>query len=266
MHFKRFRRPTQRQLVLGTLSVLILLAAVSFWLVKHSVKPKYSSTKTGSKPTTVVSPTPSTTPQVTATPLVTEAPASWPVHLSSEQAASLTVVVNKKHQLPADYAPQLTAVGSGQMRPEAAAALESLMTAAGNQAVSLKIISSYRSYATQQSTYNGYVNQYGQAAADTFSARPGFSEHQTGLAVDLGAADGSCDLEICFEDTTAGQWIKNNAVNYGFIVRYPKGRESETGYQYEPWHLRFLGTDIAGQVQASGKTLDEFYGIEAGGY
>jgi D-alanyl-D-alanine carboxypeptidase len=131
----------------------------------------------------------------------------------------------------------------------------------------VKIVSAYRSYNTQTNTYNGYVAQYGQATADTFSARPGHSEHQTGLAVDVGNANGDCELEICFGSTNFGEWLKNNAPSYGFIIRYPEGKESATGYQYEPWHLRFVGQDTAALIfYSGGKTMDEYFGVVAGGY
>lgn len=158
----------------------------------------------------------------------------------------------------------LTSYGGISLRSEAAAAIANLVSAAAGSGHTLKMISGYRSYASQSTIYNNYVAQDGQAAADTYSARPGFSEHQTGLAVDVG--NGICDLEICFGDTAAGKWVATNAQNYGFIVRYPQGKEAETGYQYEPWHLRYLGIDNAKSIYASGKTMDQYYGIAAGGY
>ena len=190
----------------------------------------------------------------------------WPVQLTSSQAASITVVVNKKHKLPSTYVPQLTTVSGGQLRTEAATAFNSLQSAAKAAGISNMIfVSGYRSYAKQEQLYNNYVAQDGQAAADTYSARPGFSEHQTGLAVDIGDG-GSCDLETCFENTAAAKWAATNAYKYGFIIRYPKGKEATTGYQYEPWHLRYLGVGEATAVYNSGKTLEEYYNIPGGGY
>lgn len=209
-----------------------------------------------------------TTPPVeeekkTLPPVVEEAP-KWPVQLTSSEADSLTVVVNKKHKLPSSYVPELTDVSGGQMRPEAAQALTSLLFKANEAGVPMSVLSSYRSYQTQVSTYNKWVNQSGQTAADTFSARPGHSEHQLGLAVDLG--NGTCNLETCFGDTTTGQWLANNAPSYGFIIRYPSGKDATTGYQYEPWHLRYVGVDNATAITASGQTMDEYYGVTAGDY
>lgn len=155
-------------------------------------------------------------------------------------------------------------IGGYQIRSDAKGAADSLIAAASNAGYPLKVISAYRSYEYQKNLYNNYVVRDGQAAADTYSARPGFSEHQLGLVADVG--NGSCDLETCFGDTPAGKWIAANAQNYGFIVRYPKGKEAETGYQYEPWHLRYIGVDVAKSVYTSGKTLDQYYNVPAGGY
>lgn len=191
----------------------------------------------------------------------------WPVLLTSEQASSITVVVNKKHRLPADYVPAgLTSVYGALLRAEAASAISSLFEEAKRNGFNLKIISGYRSYQSQASIYNSYVAQDGQAIADTYSARPGFSEHQTGLVADVGYISGECALETCFGDTPAGRWLVNNSHNFGFIIRYPSGKQAITGYQYEPWHLRYVGVDVAKAVYLSGLTLDQYYNVPSGGY
>lgn len=190
----------------------------------------------------------------------------WPVTYSLEQAASITVVVNKKHRLPRNYVPTLIGVAGGQLRPEAAQALASMFDTAQKEDVEMSIISSYRSYDTQVATYNRWVSIDGQAQADRYSARPGHSEHQTGLAVDIGTPSGNCNLSICFGDTAQGKWLAANAYLYGFIIRYPSGKESLTGYQYEPWHLRYLGVETATAVKKSGLTLDQYFDVEAGDY
>ena len=115
----------------------------------------------------------------------------------------------------------------------------------------MPLLSGYRSYYTQQYLYNSYVSTYGRESADTFSARPGHSEHQTGLAFDVGSIDDY------YGDTPAGIWLKENAHYYGFIIRYPKGKEHITGYKYEPWHIRYLGVDIATDIYNKGVTLEE---------
>lgn len=131
----------------------------------------------------------------------------------------------------------------------------------------MSVLSSYRSYSTQVNTYNGWVQRSGQEAADTFSARPGHSEHQLGLAVDLGDQNvPSCNLEECFGDTQGGKWLESNAHKYGFIIRYQEGKQAITGFIYEPWHLRYVGVEAATNIKNSGLTMDQYYGVEAGGY
>lgn len=195
-----------------------------------------------------------------------EPESQWPVTYSTTEASSITVVVNKKHKLPSTYVPDLTDVTGGQMRSEAAQAMTSLLFKANEAGVGMKIISSYRSYNTQVSTYQKWVNLQGQAEADRGSARPGHSEHQTGLSADLANPDGSCNLLACFGTGAQGVWLANNAHTYGFIIRYPEGKESLTGYQYEPWHVRYVGVDTATAIYQSGLTMDQYYGVEAGGY
>jgi len=189
----------------------------------------------------------------------------YPKIISENEVTSITVVVNKKHKLPTDYVPKLVSIFSGKMRPEAAEALELLFASAKTAGLNPLLVSSYRSYAMQEQVYNGYVNQNGQTEADTFSARPGHSEHQTGLAVDVDDGSG-CQLETCFGNTELGKWLSTNAQKYGYIIRYQEGKDSLTGYQYEPWHIRYVGTDVATAIYKSGQTLDEYFKIEAGSY
>ena len=159
------------------------------------------------------------------------------------------LVVNKSYALPSTYNPGLSA--------EAMNAFYAMQSAAANEGLNLFIVSGFRSYSTQASLYNSYVASYGQASADTFSARPGHSEHQSGLAIDVNSADSS------FEGTAEAIWLANNSYKYGFIIRYPKGKESITGYMYEPWHLRYLGVATATAVYNSGLTLEEYLGIDS---
>lgn len=206
-----------------------------------------------------------TTPKKEVTPASpAQASSQWPVQLTSSQASSLTVVVNKKHKLPNSYAPTLGT--GGRLRTEADAAFNTLLAAAKTGgAPNMVYLSGYRSYARQEQLYTNYVAKDGKTAADTYSARPGFSEHQTGLAVDIGEG-GGCDLETCFENTASGTWAAANAYKYGFVIRYPKGKDATTGYQYEPWHLRYLGVAEATAVYNSGKTLEEYYNTAGGSY
>lgn len=261
----------KKLLLIIVVVLVVIFVGIGLWLFvfkpsKETPTPPQNTQNTQASNTTQPTPsTPSSSTPVAPTPTPTPPVSQWPVQLNMTEAASITVDVNKKHKLPDTYVPAgLTSIGGVTLRAEAATAMTNLLNAASLGGHSLKLISGYRSFASQKTIYNNYVAQDGQAAADTYSARPGFSEHQTGLAADVG--NGTCDLEICFGDTPAGKWIAVNAQNYGFIVRYPQGKEAETGYQYEPWHLRYLGIDNAQAIYASGKTMDQYYGIAAGGY
>ncbi|WP_237740778.1 M15 family metallopeptidase [Crystallibacter crystallopoietes] len=177
--------------------------------------------------------------------------------------ANARVLVNKDHPLsPATYSPSLVAwKNTGhRMRSDVRSKLSGLFTGAANAGHSIIVVSAYRSYAQQRDLYNYYVRVYGKAYADRISARPGYSEHQTGLAVDVGLASGSCGLSACFGDTAAGKWVAANAYKYGFIIRYPKGHEGTTGYTYEPWHLRYVGTTLAAEMRTKKiPTMEHYY-------
>jgi D-alanyl-D-alanine carboxypeptidase len=185
---------------------------------------------------------------------------------STTDPASPWVVVNKQHPLnPLSYAPtDLTNVGnSQQMRAEAAAALQHMFADAQAAGFTLVADSGYRSYSTQVSTYNSIVKGYGATYADTVSAHPGYSEHQTGWAVDIGT--GSCHVQDCFADTPGGKWAQTNAHTYGFILRYPPSLTSITGYSNEAWHFRYVGPLLAGEMHTEGKqTLEQFFDIPGG--
>jgi zinc D-Ala-D-Ala carboxypeptidase len=188
---------------------------------------------------------------------------------------SVRVIVNKKRPLqPADYTPKdlvvpavplrLEATSEEMMlRTEAARALETMIKDAKGQGVSLMLASAYRSYAFQKKLYSYYVDQQGQTEADTQSARPGHSEHQTGLAADLEPTSQECEIQACFAKTTEGTWLAAHAYEYGFVIRYTDGQEATTGYVYEPWHVRYLGKDLARQIHDSpAKTLEDFFNLE----
>ncbi|HEY1063747.1 MAG TPA: M15 family metallopeptidase [Candidatus Saccharimonadales bacterium] len=186
--------------------------------------------------------------------------------------ASIWVVVNKQRPLnPKEYVPgdlrtpavalRLPADNSSMhMRNAAATALEKMFADATANNLPLRLASAYRSYTYQVGLYAGYVQKEGQVAADAESARPGYSEHQTGLAVDVGNADGVCEVEQCFGEMPAGQWVAAQAYKYGFLLRYPQGKTVVTGYEYEPWHLRYIGVDLATKMHDNGvTTLEEFF-------
>ncbi len=176
---------------------------------------------------------------------------------------SIWVVVNKKRPLrPLEYTPtDLVNIGSGQqMRTEAADALINLITAAKTENLIIAPLSGYRSYTSQVSVYNNEVKNYGQATADTESAKPGYSEHQTGLAVDVGG--GGCGIEDCFSTTAEGKWVALNAYKYGFIVRYPADKQAITGYRTEPWHIRYVGAALSEELHSKNvTTLEEFFNL-----
>lgn len=185
--------------------------------------------------------------------------------VDKESSDLLNVVVNKKFKLSSEYVPpNLVNVEGYPVRSDIAEHLKALISGAAKNGTPIKIISGYRSYDFQKKLYNNYVSIYGQQEADTFSARPGHSEHQTGLAVDV--SNDQCMLKSCFGETMASKWIAANAQNYGFIIRYPIGKEKITGYVYEPWHLRYVGLFEAGFISSSEMTLDEMYDIPGGDY
>ena len=217
------------------------------------------------------SPTPPRTPTAspTPTPTPTPTPEVPPIDTSGiDDPSSLSVVVNKLRPLnPVDYEPPLVFVplpyvNEPYLRPEAAdAAVELFAAITAETGLELQISSSYRSYSTQVSVYDGWVNSLGQEGADLTSARPGYSEHQTGLAMDVSAPDTGCGLD-CFGQTPQAAWVAENAWRFGFIVRYPDGYTDITGYEWEPWHLRFVGYDLAAAIHESGQpTLEQYFGL-----
>lgn len=182
---------------------------------------------------------------------------------------SVTVLVNKQYSLPSSYEPKdlvypnvpftfKEQIEKRKMRKEAAQALEKLFAGAKKDGIFLAGVSAYRSHATQTSVYNNYVKKDGEEKARTYSAVPGHSEHETGLAIDVSGSDGKCAAEDCFGGTKEASWLAKHASEYGFIIRYLKGKESITGYQYEPWHIRYVGTEMAKDIAAKGITLEEY--------
>ena len=163
------------------------------------------------------------------------------------------VVANKHYPMSKDYYPGENATAKAAFLKLIAQMKEEGYAISDNY-------SGFRSYATQAQLYQSYVNQEGQTAADRYSARPGYSEHQTGLAFDVIGTDGQL-----VEDSSAAQWLLEHAPDYGFVVRYPRGKESITGYMHEEWHLRYIGKE-AKDIAASGLTLEEYYGFDGGDY
>ena len=195
-------------------------------------------------------------------------PGDAPVSEASGEPDSIHVLVNKAEPLdPLDYEPEdLTGVdipqryGGQQMREEPAGALEELFAAAAQEDLELEVTTAYRDYAHQQALYDSRYAEQGQEATDELTARPGHSEHQTGLAVDLSfPGNEDCYLSTCFGETEQGQWLGERAWEFGFIIRYPEGAEETTGFDYEPWHLRYVGEETAEAVVEEGTTLEEYW-------
>jgi D-alanyl-D-alanine carboxypeptidase len=237
--------------------VLAILGAGGLLLGHHNGQT--SAVNTVTKTATKPAPAPSSAPQ---------APSFNKQKYSTQLPSSLWVVTNKKHPLnPKDYAPSdLTPVGNGQyLRAAAAKALTQMLQAARQAGYSVTAASGYRSYGTQVAVYNDEVRAYGQAVADSESARPGYSEHQTGWAIDL--ASGGCSIEDCFGQTPGGRWVTQNAYRYGFILRYPADGQAITGYRTETWHFRYVGAELSQQMHQQGiTTLEAFFDISGGDY
>jgi D-alanyl-D-alanine carboxypeptidase len=188
---------------------------------------------------------------------------------------SVWVVVNKHRPLiPTSFAPNdlvtpavpLRVPGneSMQVRKVTGNALETMFTAAKKDGLSLMLSSGYRSYQFQTSLYNSYVNNSSIAEADKTSARPSYSEHQTGLAADIEPFSQKCDVDPCFATTPEGIWLAANAYKYGFIIRYTSDKIAITGYSPEAWHIRYIGMELSNEMhRLKIETLEEFFGLGA---
>jgi len=200
-----------------------------------------------------------------------------PALYSINVASSLWVVVDKKRPLsPINYVPKNLVTpkfddGAGtnpygiQLAKPAAKAIKLMATAlkaAG--AGTLTLSSTYRSYNTQVAVHAKDVAALGLVAGENLAARPGYSEHQTGLAADLSAVGQGCVVRVCFAQTKAGKWLAANAWQYGWILRYPDGRTATTGYQFEPWHYRYVGPELSTQMHTLGvAVLEDFFKLPA---
>lgn len=203
------------------------------------------------------------------TPASMPAAAEAALPFANERTAeALTVVVNREHPLPASYVPaDLTepripfifeeAHEKRLLRQAAADAVERLFEDAEAAGIELYGVSGYRSYDRQKALYAFNARTQGDAHASKYSAVPGASEHQTGLALDVTAASVRYQLIPAFADTKEGRWLAAHAHEYGFVIRYPQGKEHITGYAFEPWHIRYVGLSAAAQAQAGGYVLEE---------
>jgi zinc D-Ala-D-Ala carboxypeptidase len=184
---------------------------------------------------------------------------------------NILALVNKDQGLPVTYKPSDLIIPNVQfsfgkedipksyLRKEAAMALEQMFLAAGKEQIELFAVSGYRSYNKQQAIYNLEIQKWGEEKAVQAVALPGHSEHQTGLAMDITSRSVQFKLTEEFGQTLEGKWVAENAHKFGFIIRYPKGKEHITGYQYEPWHIRYVGKKAAKVIFEKGLTLEEYF-------
>lgn len=187
-----------------------------------------------------------------------------------ESDDSLTKIVSPSRTIASSYVPANLVMpdvpcildeNQNLMRADAAAALEEMFAAAGNDGYELFLISGYRSYEFQQMLRKYWVEKKGEAYADELDTKPGGSEHQLGLAANIGTTDGKCELNVCFADTGAYAWLKENSWKYGYIERYPESKQDITGITFSPWNFRYVGKDAAERIYQSGKTMEEYYGL-----
>lgn len=182
------------------------------------------------------------------------------------------VLVNKKHFLPSSYKPKDLVIPNIKfsfkgyqekklMRKDASDALEKLFKDAKKDGINLYGLSGFRSYERQKNIFTNKLNKMDYKKANEYSAFPGESEHQTGLAIDITSKSVNYKLSSNFGNTKEGKWLKNNAYKYGFIIRYPNGKEETTGYKYEPWHIRYVGSKVAQNINQNNLTLEEYLGV-----
>jgi zinc D-Ala-D-Ala carboxypeptidase len=258
----RRRRRSGWIVAVGAIAVVALVAAVA---VLWPREPQGVAVNTPS-PSATVSETPSSSPTPSASPT----PTFDKTKRSIDDPNSIWVVVNKARPLdPQDYvAPDLVDVpikesNPAVLRKDAADHVVAMFQAFQDETgKEMQNQSAYRPYSVQVSVYNNWVATKGQDYADSHSARAGHSEHQTGLSLDISSVPAECPLEACFADTTAGKWLAENAWEFGFILRYPKGMDDITGYTFEPWHYRFVGKGLAKEMHdTETATLEQFFDL-----
>jgi D-alanyl-D-alanine carboxypeptidase len=228
--------------------------------------PGFTSPKPSASPSVSPSPSPSVspTPSPTPTPPIVCGFCFNPSLHSLSKASSQWVVVNKLRPLaPLAYAPVLSKnLNLAAIAGKAYDQMKAGMKKAG--AGSLILNSGYRSYNTQKIVHANQVARLGLKAGEALAARPGHSEHQTGLAADVSASGQGCAIQVCFAKTKAGKWLAANSWQYGFVLRYPDGQTKITGYQFEPWHFRYVGVELATEMKSLNLTvLEKFWNLPA---
>ncbi len=212
-------------------------------------------------------PTPSLEPSTTPspTPMPTETPDVIKSLITVTDDDSVYRMVNKQYTLSEDYVPAdlvlctVSSEGEVYLVNEAADALSTMFQAASEDGVSLYLISGYRSYSTQLSLYNTYLQLYGQNYVDEIDCIPGTSEHQLGLSVDLGQADHKFELDTRFDTTDTYRWLSDNSWKYGFIARNPMNSQNLTGIVYSPWNFRYVGNELARVLHEKGMIMEQYY-------
>lgn len=196
-------------------------------------------------------------------------PTPLPVELTDP--ASITVLVNKTHALPAEYVPEklvtpyvLSTSDVIKVSSKAADQLKKMVTKAEDNGIKLYLTSGYISYKTQDDYFSDRASMVGEAEANKVIAKAGFSEHQTGLAFDFSDEPSGTATTTAFAETEAGKWLMTHAHEYGFILRYPEGKEAITGYSYQPWHYRYVGKDVANAMYkiSPDLTMEEYYNVD----
>ncbi len=265
------RRPSRAVRRRRTILIAAIAVGSSVAIAATAVVIAATSGQDAAAPTAAASASTTATPSPTPTP--TPTPTFDTSALSIDDPSSFWVVVNKLRPLsPQDYSPpDLVAVpvpyiNEPYLRQDASDAVVAMFADfTAETGLEMQAQSAYRSYSTQVTVYQGWVSSLGQTAADLTSARPGHSEHQTGLAIDINALpDQGCALDPCWAETPHAQWLLANSWSYGFIVRYPADKTPITGYESEPWHMRYVGVELATEMHTTGiTTLEEFFGLPA---
>lgn len=257
----------RRRLVVSGIALLVV--GLLWWIAAVALAP--------ADPPTRVEASAGTTPTVTASPSITPTPTpTVPVFdkaaRSIDDPMSIWIVADKLRPLnPLNFVPSdlVTAnvrySANATLRAEAATAMERMFAAAvAEGAGGMMLQNAFRSYETQVNLYAGHVGRLGQAQADIASARPGHSEHQTGLSADIMPDNGHCGVEECFAQTSQGIWLAENAWRFGYHLRYPEGKTPITGFAFEPWHYRYIGVELATELHNQGiVTLEEFFDLPA---
>lgn len=282
MSRKKIRKHIRWQaIVIVILSIMI--GCIAGYLIYTKQNDDSKTADAESTPSATPSPQTSATPS--PTPVITPTPE--PEYVITEDADGnstvngddLLIIANKSYKLADGYYPDDLewgydcSTGSCYMRSPAAQAVREMIAAAAEDGITLRYSSAYRGESYQYTLYWGYVDKYGQAEADTISSRPGYSDHQTGLACDFISSTNS-NMNFYSEgyaETEEGIWLANNAYRFGFIQRYPEGKSDITGYSWESWHYRYVGVDYATQMHEADPdnvniSMEEFFGFEGGDY